>query len=256
MEQLLERLKSAKDVAELQQAGATSRTAATIQAAADRQAAKYNYDVALKKLQSQLDIFGDQAKFETEFGRLVDAYGGDAGKATEIYITNKYHSAFDLIYKKYKDNQKSAEAVEEANKFFKKNFEMVDIYLNDGNLESAKNILNTMETDLAGNELKYNTVIGEDDVRDVMNRIKLYQKAANGDISLDEMRRLQAEFTAPNDINSFNKINHDEAANADAKKVAKIGAQKAKEQQKIKEAIEKRIESGNYNPRGLLGLPF
>lgn len=255
-QQLLERLASAEKIAELQQAGANARNDADNKAASERQAAKYNYDVSLAELKKQLDIFGKQADFEMEFNRLVNAYGGDVGKATEIYITSKYSPAFNLIYKKAKDDKKAAEAVEEANKFFKKNFEVVDIYLADGNLESAKNILTTMETDLAGNESKYNTVIGNGDVRDIMNRIKLYQRAANGEITLDEMRKLQAELTAPSNISGLNQFNHDDKANKDAKKVGEIGANKAKEWQKTKKAIEERQRAGRYNPGGSLGLPF
>ena len=255
-EQLLERLKSAEKIVKIQQEGANSRNEATIQATNNRQEEKYQHDVALAELKKQLEIYGKQADFEMEFGRLVDAYGGDVNKATEIYITNKYHNAFDSIYQDFKNGKKSAEAIEEANKFFKKNFEMVDIYLDDGNLESAKNILTTMETDLAGNESKYNTVIGEGDVRDIMNRIKLYRSAADGEISLDKMRQMQATMTAPSDINSFNRINHDTKANEDAKKVGKIGATKAKAYQNFKNAVEERIKSGKINPRGSLGLPF
>lgn len=192
---------------------------------------RQKHDTDMHILQNALKSMGvPQNAMETKIKEIADMYcGGDVKKAAELYAIQNFPNWFKVD--KENGNIKITDKEKVAN-YTSNRLKFIEYFLNKGDYQQAKEFIRQYRDNLESADFKYAEQLDENSLMYIINTLDLYDKVAAGEITLEEMRKLQ-QGASGDSIGSLQKLNNeDKFANA---KTAELGRQKAQEnkQQKI-----------------------
>lgn len=199
----------------------------------EREAAQ-KHDEQMKKLDAILKGTGvAQDKMAQEIQNLTGLTGNEQ-LAKELYLAQNYPNYFK-INRDASGNIQLTDKEKVAN-LTGSRFAAIEYYLGKNDFETAQNFIDQYRNALTSDDFKYAEQLEGASVTYALNILDMYQKVAQGEITLEEMLA-----STNNSAANLSRVNHDESANL---KAAKLGKQKAEELNRRKQEEE----SLNYSP--------
>lgn len=180
---------------------------------------KYKYDKlqfdaipALAKLEKD-----NENKIQREIQNLADAvYGGDYNKAVDAFMRQRYSNSFKVD--KNEDGSVKLSDQEKIKNKVEFRMAIIEDYINQGNVEEAKNRVNEWRTAMQSEDFKDAEYLDKESGEFLLELLKLYDDVADKKITVEEYNQKRKALKASIErVNYADLIRNNPSASTDQK---------------------------------------
>ena len=192
---------------------------------------KYKYDKlqfdaipALAKLEKD-----NENKIQREIQSLADAvYGGDYNKAADAFMRQRYSNSFKVD--KNEDGSVKLSDQEKIKNKVEFRMAMIEDYINQGNVEEAKNRVNEWRTAMQSEDFKDAEYLDKESGEFLLGLLKLYDDVADKKITVEEYnQKLKALKASIERVNYADIIRSNPSASTDQKQADILNNKKTRD---------------------------